>query len=93
MIPLTEKSIIKRNPKIISHNFAGTVYLIDSRGRTARILNRTASFVWEKTKKQISVETLIGLVAEEFEASWDQAGRDIQQFISRYLKQGLLILK
>lgn len=90
---LTEKSIIKRNPEIISHNFDGTVYLIDSQGQTARILNRTASFVWEKTKKQISVGSLIGLVTAEFEVSADRAGKEVLGFISRYANYGLIMLK
>lgn len=93
MTSLTKTSLIKRNPKIISHNFGGSVYLIDSRGRTARILNRTAGFVWQKTKKQISVGALIGLVTAEFEVSRDRAGRDIRQFTRRYLKLGLIMLK
>lgn len=90
---LTKKSIIKRNPGIISHNFGGSVYLIDSRGRTARILNRTAGFIWEKTKKHISVGGLIGLVTAEFEVSRDRAGKEVLGFTNRYSKQGLIMLK
>lgn len=93
MTSLTKTSIIKRNPEIISHNFGGIVYLIDSQGRTARVLNRTASFVWQKTGKPISVGDLIELVTAEFEVSPDRAGKEVLGFVNRYANQGLIMLK
>lgn len=93
MTRLTEKSIIRRRPDIISQKIAGSVYLIDHHGRTVRILNRTAGFIWEKTKKHISVGGLIGLVTAEFEVSRDRAGKEVLGFTNRYSKQGLIMLK
>lgn len=89
MISLLKTKVI-RNPKIISHQFEGRIYLLDSQRNAVRELNKTAGFIWQNTNKNITVAELIKKIEDRFDVPTKKAGEDVIKFVKRYLRAGLL---
>lgn len=81
----------RQNPKVVSHNFGGTAYIADPTKSEVRILNRTASVIWKKAARGITVKGLAAEIGQKFSVSAVTAQTDAAIFISNYLKKGLLV--
>lgn len=81
----------RQNPKVISHNFGGTAYIADLDEGEVRILNRTASAIWEKAAKGTTIKAAAAEIAKKFSVSAAAARSDVAIFINNYLKKSLFI--
>lgn len=84
------KTRVAQNPKIISHKFAGKIYLLDPQRNVVRELNETAGFIWQNTSRNTTLGELIKKIEERFGVSTKKAGEDLIKFVKKYLKAGLL---
>lgn len=87
---LTPNSKIKRNKETIFKEVDDVVYILDPRKATIHTLNRTASFIWKKLEKPISIKALTFLVCDKFEVERSEAQSNIIQFAAKYLQEEFL---
>jgi hypothetical protein len=64
---------------------------LESNKKHIRELNLVASFIWQKTKKTITVDKLIEQVYQNFKVNLETAKIDTERFVNKYLEEGLLI--
>lgn len=81
--------IIRQKKSVISHLFDGIAYIVEPNGKTVRVLNETASFLWEGAKRPISVSELSQRLMNSYKVSKEKALSDVQRFTREYLKAGL----
>lgn len=81
----------KQNPKVISHDFEGTAYIADLDKNEVRILNKTASTIWRKAAKGITIQDAVAEIGKKFSVSTPTAETDVTIFINNYLKKGLIV--
>ena len=71
---------------VVSHSFKGTVYVADPSRGSVRILNKTASAIWNAVKQPVYIREIVELVEEEFNVSKPEATRDVSNFVKKYLR-------
>lgn len=89
---LKPKTKIKRSKQVIFKEVEGIVYILDPRNSTIHTLNETASFIWRHLKTPCSIKELTTLMTENFDVEEKKATVDIEDFISQYLKEELVVL-
>jgi len=90
-IKLKSNTKIKRNKDVIFKEVDGVVYILDSQESIVRTLNETASFIWRSLKKPRSTKELAQLLSEKFKVEEKKVNTDLKKFISRYLKEKLIV--
>ena len=82
---------IRRNPRVFSKKVGGTWHILEQNRRYVRELNETAGVIWEYTKKPVSEESIVQHLASLYNKPPDECAKDVHEFISEYLKAGLLV--
>lgn len=75
---------------VVSHNFKGTVYIADPSRESVRILNKTASAIWNAAKQPIYIRKIVELIEKEFNVSKQEAAKDVSNFVEKYFRLKLL---
>ncbi len=87
---LSLNSKVRQSDKVISHDFGGTVYILDPRKNTIRMLNNCAGVIWEYTKKRRTVDSVITEVMRVFEVSGPKARRDTISYLAKLIGLGYI---
>ena len=80
-----------RNSNVYSKKVRDTWHILEPRGAFVRELNETAGVIWEHTKKPVSEESIVQHLASLYNKPPDECTKDVHEFISEYLKAGLLV--
>lgn len=80
-----------RNPNVFSKKVGGVWHVLEPKGKFVRELNETAGVIWESTKKPVSQESLVQHLARLYNKPRKECMRDVSEFVSEYLKAGLLV--
>jgi hypothetical protein len=79
-----------QKPEIVYETIDNQTYiLLPKKGKMVE-LNPTASFIWENIKKPKNINQLIKRTCQEFKVDKQQAKKDIQQTINKFLKLNLI---
>ncbi len=80
-----------RNPNVFSRKVDGTWHILEENRRYVRKLNETAGAIWESAKRPVSQEFLVQHLATLYNKPRKECTRDVNEFISKYLKAGLFV--
>lgn len=90
---ISPKSIIKRNPKIISKKIDEVIFIIDINQEKFYELNQTASAIWQYLWKPRKFQEIVIHIASNFDTSLPKARKDIAELIGEHLGQLFFIFK
>ncbi len=68
----------------------GSVYIVDAAGSRLHRLNESGSFIWKELSSGGTVQAAAAALREEFEVSGEEAYADVEDFIRKLEKAGLL---
>lgn len=57
---------------------------------TLIMLNETGTFILKNLKRKISLKSLLKKVLDEYDISEEKAIKDVHQFLSRLIKEGII---
>lgn len=80
-----------RNPNVFSKKVGNTWHILEPKGQFVRELNETAGVIWELAKKPVSQKSLVQHLATLYDKPRKECARDVNEFVSEYLKAGLLV--
>jgi Coenzyme PQQ synthesis protein D (PqqD) len=81
-----------RHPGVQSHGVAGGTTLVrPGEGAPAHELNEVAARVWSLCDGHRTVREIAAVIVDEFEVDGETARRDVAEFVSEMLEDGLLL--
>jgi len=83
--------IITRRRGVFRKKIKGKWYLLKKNEEETRELNETAGFIWELAKNKVDIKTIIKFFTSKYQIEASKARRDVENFVSQYLKEGFLI--
>ncbi|MER2598768.1 MAG: PqqD family protein [Caldilineales bacterium] len=89
---LNSKQIHPIRATSVAYQVYGTeaVIINPAEGRV-RMLNPTATRIWELANGERSVDDIIAVLTEEFEVTFDHAHRSVYQLLAELSKKGLIV--
>jgi len=82
---------VKQNPKAIYTRLDDKIVILEAEKGELLTLNKTASFIWEKSRRAIEVEKLADKLCQGFEVERKVADKDTRELVKNLLKKGLLL--
>jgi hypothetical protein len=84
-----------RSQAVVSRRVAGETLIVPVRGKVGDLasiysFNESGSLIWQSMESPKSVAELISAVQQEYAVSYEQAERDVKQFLSDTLSVGLV---
>jgi len=86
------KTIIKRNPELVSTDVDGEKVMMSIENGEYFGLDSVGSRVWELIENPIRVEELVNLLIDEFDVSKEQCEDDTLEFLNELMAKKLLII-
>jgi hypothetical protein len=85
------KSILSHSPSIVTRKTGNEYVLVPVANNIADMnsvytLNETGAFIWEHIDGKSNVEVLINALTEEYEIDYDNAAKDVFEFIDNMSK-------
>ena len=81
----------RRDPDLPYQKLDEDTIVVDPRRREVHLLNETASRVWELLASPRSIDELVSLLVEEFEAAPDEVRPSIEELLSDLGAKGVLL--
>lgn len=85
---LSLESKVRQSDKVVSHQFEGTVYILDPRKNTIRVLNKAAGFIWNSIEKWQTVSSVAGKLVGSFKVSRKKAENDVLGYLAKFVRLG-----
>ena len=85
--------IITRNPSIYSKKINDKWIILEPNKEYTRELNNVASFIWETIKDPIDEVDLINKICQAYSVKKTQASKDLNIFLSEFIKEKFIINK
>lgn len=89
---LTLTSKVKKNSRLITKKLGRETIILDPATGEIRRLNETASLIWRALKPTTTVNEIIEIICQKFEASTRRVHKDVFIFLEKYLKDDLIKL-
>lgn len=80
-----------RNSTFYTKKIKNKWYILENNKKIMRELNEVGSLIWEMLAKPCTTEHLAHRVCREYNIESKIAEKDIQKFISSYIKEGYII--
>ena len=89
------EAVYVRSQAVVSRRVAGETLIVPVRGKVGDLasiysFNESGSLIWQSMESPKSVAQLISAVQQEYAVSYEQAERDVKQFLSDTLSVGLV---
>lgn len=84
-----ENSLV-RTDDVISRKVGDEIVIIKEDGLSVHLLNKTASFIWEKCAETCDPEKIAALLCERYEIAAEEALRDVRAVLLKLEETGLL---
>lgn len=82
--------IVQQHPHIVSRKVGPSWILLEQNKKFVRQLNRVAGDIWSAAKVPVSVDALVRRLSKRYNVPEGKIAGDIKQFVSQYLRDGLL---
>ena len=92
MKPIDRKTIVKRNPELVSSNLDGEIVMMSVESGEYFGLDSVGSRIWELIENPVEVDGVIGALLEEFEVSREQCEADTVEFLNQLFDKMLLVV-
>ncbi|MFZ0199563.1 MAG: PqqD family protein [Candidatus Sulfotelmatobacter sp.] len=84
-----------RSQAVVSRRISGETLIVPVRGKVGDLasiysFNETGSLIWQSMESPKSLADLISAVQQEYAVSYEQAERDVKQFLNDTLSVGLV---
>ena len=89
---IDSKTIVKRNPELVSSNLDGETVMMSVESGEYFGLDSVGSRIWELIENPIEVDRVIELLLEEFEVSREECEVDTYDFLNQLLDKKLLVV-
>ena len=83
--------IVQQSPHVVSRRIGSSWVLLEKNRKYLRQLNQTAGDIWQRTKKPVIIDRLISQIAAKYGIPVSQAEHDVRDFVTQYIRDGLLI--
>ena len=80
----------KRHPDAASRIYDGEAFIVLPQQSVYKILNSTGTRIWDLIDGNRSIDDMIRIIADEYEVSVEEAGKDIGEFIRDLTANGML---
>jgi len=80
----------KRRSNIVFQEVEGSIHILDEKNDSIVSLNSTATFLWKKLSKPVTIENLVQSLTSSFEIGSKQAKEDVNKFIRSMSKLNFL---
>lgn len=80
-----------RNPDISWRKIEGQAVLIFNKDGIIKVLNKTATFIWENLDEINNLDEISGNISQTFEVERNMASEDTKDFFSQLLSMGAII--
>jgi hypothetical protein len=92
MNQISLKTIVKRNPKLVSSDIDGEKVMMSVENGEYFGLDPVGSRIWELIENPIRVDKLIELLINEFDVAQEQCEADSIEFLLQLLEKNLLLI-
>lgn len=82
---------VKQNPKAIYTRLDDKIIILEAEKGELLTLNKTASFIWKKSKRAIESRKLVNKLCQEFKVERKVAAKDTKELVKNLLKRNLLL--
>jgi hypothetical protein len=93
MSPITLQTIVHRNPSLVSSNLDGEIVMMSIENGEYYGIDEIGSRIWELLELPISVNELIGILLDEFDAEKPECQSDTLEFLNELLSKNLILLE
>jgi hypothetical protein len=83
-------ALLRRSPGAAYRIYDGEGVIVQAETMEVRVVNPTGARVWELVDGQRTVEEVVELICREFDASREDAERDVLEFLDRLEACGLV---
>lgn len=91
--PVIAEKYIARSSAIAARLVGGEMMIMSAVDSTFFTLNEVATVIWQAADGRTPLSDIIaGKICQEFEVDPDQAGRDVEQFVSELSQHGILVV-
>ncbi|MGA8272781.1 MAG: PqqD family protein [Candidatus Sulfotelmatobacter sp.] len=90
--------VFVRSQAVVSRRVAGETLIVPVRGKVGDLasiysFNETGSLIWQTLESPRPLADLIDAVQQEYAVSYEQAERDVKQFLNDTLSAGLVVAR
>ncbi len=85
-----QKMNIIQNKDIAWQVYDGEAVLVDSKDGVCRVLNDTATVIWNACSEPASLSEVVDAVCSEFEAERSEVEKDVEETVRDFLEKKLL---
>ncbi len=91
------QQLYARSQAVVSRRVSGETLIVPVRGKVGDLasiysFNETGSLIWQSLESPKALAELINVVQQEYAVSYEQAERDVKQFLNDMLSVGLVEL-
>lgn len=90
--PMTDKTY-QIDPDAVWKEADGVIYILQPEREEIHALNDTGAFIWRQIDKGHSLTQIKTELLSRYNVSSDVATKDSQEFIDRYVREKLLVVK
>ncbi|MGB0023542.1 MAG: PqqD family protein [Candidatus Sulfotelmatobacter sp.] len=89
------EQVFVRSQAVVSRRVAGETLIVPVRGKVGDLasiysFNETGSLIWQSMESPKGLAELISAVQQEYAVGYEQAERDVKQFLNDTLSAGLV---
>ena len=89
------EQVFVRSQSVVSRHVAGETLIVPVRGKVGDLasiysFNETGSLIWQSMESPKGLAELISAVQQEYAVGYEQAERDVKQFLNDTLSAGLV---
>lgn len=80
---VTQESIVRRDPQLISANMGDEVVMLNANTGEYLGLDRIGGRIWSKLEEPVKVEALCRELLEEYQVEWEQCLGDVVSLLNQ----------
>lgn len=92
LFPVTDATVISRNPMILAVDLYGEVLMMSIERGTYFTLNGVASDIWRRLDARCSFAELIDQLTAEYDVSRETIAEDVRAWLNRMTAEGVVSL-
>lgn len=77
---------VRQSDSVVSHQFEGAVYILDPQKNAIRVLNDTASQIWNSIENWQTVSAVAGKLVKLFKVPRKKAENDVLRYLSKFVR-------
>jgi len=82
-----------QSPDVASKTYDGQATLVNPKTAQVDVLNKVGSFIWNLCVQPKTREEIVVALLDEYDTTRDQAGKDVDEFLSALQKKGLVVIR